>query len=83
MIKPRQEIFDTYWEFAAERQRVFYRRLHGYPSPWTEDKILLAYRFCNAFRAADRTAGVGSIPSSESLAPAAWKTSRVVRAARQ
>src|SRR3989344_7876486 len=53
-LKPRQEIFDTYWQFAAERQRVFYRRQLGHPAPWTNDKILLEFRFCNAFRAADR-----------------------------
>jgi hypothetical protein len=54
MIKSRPEVFDAYWELAAERQRIFYRRLHQMPSPWTEDEILLKYRFCNAFRASDR-----------------------------
>lgn len=53
-MKPRSEIFDTYWNFAAERQRVFYRRLQGKAAPWTEDPILLRYKFCNSFRASDR-----------------------------
>lgn len=53
-IVPRPEVFETYWQFAAERQRVFYRRLHGYPAPWTEDAIIKSHRFCNAFRASDR-----------------------------
>lgn len=53
-MKPRAEIFDTYWNFAAERQRVFYRRLHGYSAPWTEDPVISKYKFCNAFRASDR-----------------------------
>lgn len=52
--KPRLEVFDTYWKFAAERQRIFYRRLQGHPAPWTEDQIMLNYKFCNAFRASDR-----------------------------
>jgi hypothetical protein len=51
---PRPEIFNAYWEFAAERQRIFYRRLQGFPHPWTEDEVLGKYKFCNAFRASDR-----------------------------
>jgi hypothetical protein len=53
-VRPREKVFNTYWNFAAERQRVFHRRLHGYPHPWTEDEIIGNYRFCNAFRASDR-----------------------------
>jgi len=51
---PRQEVFDTYWRFAAERQAIFHRRSTGQPDPWTEDPILGHYKFCNAFRASDR-----------------------------
>lgn len=51
---PRPRIHDTYWRFAAERQRLFERRVAGDPPPWTDDPILGAYKFCNAFRAADR-----------------------------
>ena len=53
-LVPRQEIFDTYWRFAAERQEIFYRRLAGQPGPWTHDPILQSFKFCNAFRASDR-----------------------------
>ncbi len=51
---PRPQVFDAYWYFAAERQRIFYRRLAGQPGPWTVDPILSDYKFCNAFRASDR-----------------------------
>jgi hypothetical protein len=47
-------VFDTYWRFAAERQRIFHRRLRGEPAPWTDDPVLSAHRFTNAYRAADR-----------------------------
>ena len=47
-------VFDTYWHFALERQEVFFRRLEGCPSPWTDDPILGRYRFTNAYRASDR-----------------------------
>jgi hypothetical protein len=50
----RDEIYRTYWAFAAERQRIFDARLKGEAGPWTSDRILATYRFCNAFRAADR-----------------------------
>jgi len=51
---PRREIFDLYWYFASERQRIFERRYLGFDSPWSQDPILRAYKFCNVFRAADR-----------------------------
>jgi hypothetical protein len=47
-------VFDTYWHFAAERQQVFHRRVRGESGPWTDDPILAAHRFTNAYRAADR-----------------------------
>jgi hypothetical protein len=51
---PRKGVYELYWHFAAERQRVFERRVMGHPWPWTEDAILQEYKFCNVFRAADR-----------------------------
>ncbi|WP_417591404.1 nucleotide kinase domain-containing protein [Owenweeksia hongkongensis] len=49
------EIYDTYWKFAAERQAIFYKRLlHPSSPPWTDDIILRAFKFTNAYRAADR-----------------------------
>lgn len=52
--KPRAEVFDLYWYFAAERQRIFERRIAGSPGPWTDDPTLRRFKFCNVFRAADR-----------------------------
>jgi hypothetical protein len=47
-------VFQTYWEFASERHRVYEQRLAGTPQPWTNDTILQQYKFTNAFRACDR-----------------------------
>ncbi len=47
-------VFDTYWRFAAERLNVYYRRLAGDLSPWTDDQILEAHRFTNVYRVTDR-----------------------------
>ena len=53
--KPKpSKAFETYWRFAAERQEIFYRRLANISYPWTEDKVLLLYKFTNAYRSADR-----------------------------
>lgn len=52
-IKP-SKVYDTYWKFAAERQEIFFRRLEGKPPPWTQDAILTAHKFTNAYRASDR-----------------------------
>lgn len=51
---PRPYIYDLYWQFAAERQAVFEKRLAGLPAPWTNDEVLQTYKFCNVFRATDR-----------------------------
>jgi hypothetical protein len=48
------ECFDTYWRFAAERQRVFHARVAGTPPPWTSDPIIAQHKFTNVYRAADR-----------------------------
>lgn len=54
MLVPRPQLFNAYWQFAAERQRIFFTRLAGEPAPWTADPILQRYKFCNAYRANDR-----------------------------
>ena len=53
MVK-REKIYNLYWYFAAERQNIFYKKLNGEEAPWTEDKILQEYKFCNSYRASDR-----------------------------
>ncbi len=47
-------VFDTYWRFACERQRVFHARVRGEQPPWTSDPIVENHRFTNAYRASDR-----------------------------
>lgn len=47
-------VFDSYWHFAAERQRIFFQRARGQQPPWTDDSILTRFRFTNAYRVADR-----------------------------
>ena len=48
------EVYRSYWRFAAERQAVFFRRVHGETPPWTDDPVLAIYKFTNAYRASDR-----------------------------
>ena len=48
------EVYDAWWRFAYERQRIYYRRLGGEAAPWTDNPTLAQYRFTNAYRAADR-----------------------------
>lgn len=50
----RTIVYDTYWRFAAERQRMYERRLAGEQQALTDDAVLSTYRFTNVFRAADR-----------------------------
>lgn len=46
--------YDAYWKFATERQNVYLRRIAGHTGPLTDDAVLTANRFTNAYRAADR-----------------------------
>jgi hypothetical protein len=46
-------VFDAYWYFAAERQRIFFDRVVG-SNARTHDPILAAFKFTNAYRASDR-----------------------------
>ena len=52
-LKPTP-VYNSYWRFAAERQNVFFRRLEGLPPPWTQDPVIRAHKFTNAYRASDR-----------------------------
>src|ERR1700730_11158973 len=47
-------VFYAYWRFAAERQRIFYRRLQRASGPLTDDSILRCFKFTNTYRASDR-----------------------------
>jgi hypothetical protein len=48
------EVFGSFWYFAAERQRMYLRRVLKAPAPWTDDEVLRSYRFTNVYRASDR-----------------------------
>ena len=72
-MRRREDVYETYWTFAAERQRVFERRAMGDRAPWTEDPILAEYRFTNPWRASDRVSQflIGEvIYAHQELAPA-------------
>lgn len=47
------DVFDTYWYFSCERQRMYFRRLAGHLVT-TSDPILAQHRFTNAYRVVDR-----------------------------
>src|ERR1700675_2334796 len=46
-------VFETYWRFAVERQKIFFARLNGNGSR-TDDPIFQTFKFTNAYRASDR-----------------------------
>jgi hypothetical protein len=46
---------DKFFEYARKRQQIYIDRQAGKPQPWTNDKILQKYRFCNVFRELDKT----------------------------
>jgi hypothetical protein len=50
----KNEMLKQYWEFACERQNVFYTKIEQDSGPYTNDLILQKYKFCNAYRVLDR-----------------------------
>lgn len=50
----KTKVYDTYWQFACERQNIFVRKLKGEKCNLTDDVILKEYKFTNAYRASDR-----------------------------
>lgn len=53
--KPKPtDVFDSYWKFAVERQKIYFQRLNKERIPWTSDPILRDHKFTNAYRATDR-----------------------------
>ncbi len=53
-MKKRKEVYDLYWYFAYERQKIFIKKKNAEKAPWTEDAILQEYKFCNSYRVNDR-----------------------------
>lgn len=41
------------WSFIHERHQIYLSKTAGNSKPWTEDKILASYRFCNVYRELD------------------------------
>lgn len=52
--EPRAGVYELYWTFASRRQAAFEARIAGLQWPWSDDRILQTYKFCNVYRAADR-----------------------------
>lgn len=56
LMRPKPTIvYNTYWQFACKRQKVFHAKTKGDIPPWTEDSIINKYKFTNVYRASDRT----------------------------
>lgn len=45
---------DRFTKFVEERYSMWLKRSKGLPKPWTDDKILQNYRFCNVRREMDK-----------------------------
>jgi len=45
-----QDMMNKFLGFVCERELVRLRKEDGRPKPWTDDKVLQTYRFCNINR---------------------------------
>jgi hypothetical protein len=68
-----EENLKGFWEFVAERQRIWYRRfVKRLPPPWTKDRLLKSYKFTNVYRELD----YGTIWYMKHVVPFAKKSVR-------
>jgi len=49
----KKDMLGWYWHFINERHAIYVRRSRGDSWPWTEDEILMTYKFTNVFRELD------------------------------
>lgn len=52
-MTPRQPQYNDFWQFASERQEIFFNKIDG-KETLSPDPILSKYKFTNAYRASDR-----------------------------
>ncbi|KKN59474.1 hypothetical protein LCGC14_0541860 [marine sediment metagenome] len=50
-----KERIREFCELAFKRHQIYVLKKAGVPKPWTKDRILRFYRFCNVFRFLDKT----------------------------
>lgn len=47
------ENLDLFWKYIIERYRIYLKKKNGEEYPWTQDPILLKWKFTNVFRETD------------------------------
>lgn len=55
MLAPNEDALETLWYWLNERHLIYLKKSGGLPKPWTDDKILQQWKFCNVFRNLDKT----------------------------
>ena len=54
-MNPRKPKVEDFFKFIYERQRIWYKKeVLRQPAPWTNDKILSQFSFCNVYRELDK-----------------------------
>lgn len=54
-MNPKKINILDFYEFVYDRQKIWYDRfVVGKPAPWTKDKYLSTFKFCNCYRENDR-----------------------------
>lgn len=53
-MKRNQHFYKYFWEFAYERQNIFFKRFNNEPFPWSDNPIFNTYKFTNVYRVSDR-----------------------------
>lgn len=53
-LQQNMEAYSDLWIFVNERHKIYLKKTAGEPKPWTKNKILRDWRFCNVFRKLDK-----------------------------
>lgn len=70
-LSGKEENFEKFLCFAAERMDIYWRRAEGQPAPWTDDPILQQFKFTNCYRILDKTSQylIKNISNAENKRP--------------
>lgn len=70
----KKQSIESFFDFIYQRQLIWHKKeILKQPYPWTEDKILSTFKFCNAYRENDRCTKhlISTVINESSLTPEA------------
>ena len=53
-VKPNPQMEDLFWDFIAERHKIYWKKVMNLDPPWTDFEPLARVKFTNVYRVLDK-----------------------------